>query len=86
MGNLARPGGAVVSGRYLVRFVGGPAHGTIREVEELLGTLRLPVYDLPSWEQSPATPYVPGVAVYTLTRTPDGGGFYQYQNYEGLIK
>ena len=75
-----------MSGGYTVRFMGGPAHGTIREVEELLGTLRLPVYDPPSWEQSPETPYTPRVAVYTLTRTPDGGGFYQYQNYEGLIK
>lgn len=72
-----------MSGGYTVRFVGGPAHGTIREVEELLGTLRLPVYDPPSWEQSPATPYTPGVAVYTLIRTRDGGGFYQYCYAEG---
>ena len=73
-----------MSGGYTVRFVGGPAHGTIREVEELLRTLRLPVYNCPpDLGQSEATLYVPGVAVYTLTLTPDGGGFYQYCYTEG---
>ena len=73
-----------MSGGYTVRFMGGPAHGTIREVEELPRTLRLLVYNCPpSWEQSPETLYVPGVAVYTLTLTPDGSGFYQYCYTEG---
>ena len=73
-----------MSGGYMVRFVGGPAHGDTREVQELLGTLRIPVHKChPLLVPSLGTPYAPGVAVYTLTRTPDGGGFYQYRNDEG---
>lgn len=67
-----------MSGGYTVRFVGGPADGTTREVENLPKTLRLPVYDPPYWEQSPETPYVPGEAVYTLSWIPSWEGFYRY--------
>lgn len=71
-------------GGYMVRFVGGPAHGKTHEVRELLRDLRIPVHKChPLLVPSLGTPYAPGVAVYTRVRTPDGGGFYQYRGEEG---
>lgn len=71
----------------MVRFVGGPAHDETHEVQELPAVIRLPVHKChPLLVPSLGTPYAPGVAVYTLTRTPDGGGFYQYRDEEGPTK
>lgn len=68
-----------MSGGYTVRFVGGPADGETRELQKLPGALRISV---PNCHPFPGTslkiPYAPGVGVYTLTRTADGGGFYQH--------
>lgn len=73
-----------MSGRHVVRFVGGPAHNETHEVPELLDVLRIPVHKChPLLVPSLGTPHAPGVAVYTLTRTPYGGVFYQYRYDEG---
>ena len=76
-----------MSGGYTVRFLGGPAHGETCEVPELLRNIRILSYELhPFPVTPPETPYAPGVAVYTLTRTADGGGFYQHCYDEEPIK
>lgn len=75
-----------MTGGHMVRFVGGPAHGDTREVPELLDTLRVPVHKChPLLVPSLGTPHAPGVAIYTLTRTPDGAGFYQYRYEQGAL-
>lgn len=71
---------------YMVRFVGGPAHDEIHEVPELLDVLRIPVHKChPLLVPSLGTPHAPGVAVYTLTRTPYGAVFYQYRYEQGAL-
>ena len=72
---------------YMVRFVGGPAHDEIHEVPELLDVLRIPVHKChPLLVPSLGGSFTPGAAVYTLTRTPYGGVFYQYRYDEETTK
>lgn len=76
-----------MSGGYTVRFVGGPMDGETHEVQKLPSALRISV-DIwhPPLDSYLGTTYTPGVAVYTLTRTADGGGFYQHCYDEEPIK
>lgn len=76
-----------MSGGYLVRFVGGPAHGCTYVVPELLGTVRIPIHKChPLLVPSLGGSFTPGAAVYTLAQTRDGEDFYQYRYDEGTTK
>lgn len=61
--------------------------GETREVQKLPSALRILAPNCyPPLAPYLETTYTPRVAVYTLTRTADGGGFYQHCYDEEPIK